>query len=231
MLQKHFYSAPRFLTGHVWANLSLCLILSALFVAGTAEARPGSKQKKETLQRAKEAWRQGQSLFNRGDYIGAREQFTKGYELTHKSGFLFNIASCENLLGNKEQAKYRYMEYLRKFPRGKFKDEVEKQCQSLGLGDCEKKAAAPIKPNRGKEILASKPISDVQSAKGHQTDRLLIERKATHESESSKPFYKHWGFYAGVGAAIIAGTVTAVVLATRGSSDSPTPDLTFDFSH
>jgi hypothetical protein len=48
---------------------------------------------------------------------------------------------------------------------------------------------------------------------------------APERLESSSPFYKTWWFWGGVGAVVVAGTVTAVALASRGGGTA-IPDST-----
>jgi hypothetical protein len=55
---------------------------------------------------------------------------------------------------------------------------------------------------------------------------LVAAPAAPSEVQESSPFYKTWWFWTGVGAVVVAGTVTAIVLSSRGGgTDIPATTL------
>lgn len=55
---------------------------------------------------------------------------------------------------------------------------------------------------------------------------LAATAAANEETHGSSPFYKTWWFWTGVGAAVVAGTVTAVLLSSRGGGGTEIPETT-----
>lgn len=209
-----------------------------LLGAGTAGAQPAEG----TKQRAMQHYQSGLRLFEKKKYVQARAEFAEGYALSHKAGFLFNMAECERLLGDKGQARALYRRYLTDDPQGKLRAEALSRCQELNLGACEVQvaraapgvaapapAAAPVAPPPVTEapapaIPAATPTVDVRAD-------YLPPPGGEPPRRESPPFYKRWPLWVGIGAVVVAGSITAAVLATRSSGPStPSGDLTVDFS-
>jgi len=70
-------------------------------------------------EKAKVYYQQGQSLYAQGRYREARAEFSAGYDLSKKPGFLFNMAECSRLLGERAAALQTYQRYLVEDPSGK----------------------------------------------------------------------------------------------------------------
>ncbi|HEY1553230.1 MAG TPA: tetratricopeptide repeat protein [Kofleriaceae bacterium] len=68
---------------------------------------------------AKAHYQRGQSLYSGGQFAEARAEFLAGFELSHKPAFLFNAAECARLLGNTDDARDGYNQYLKLDPGGK----------------------------------------------------------------------------------------------------------------
>ncbi|MCB9558103.1 MAG: hypothetical protein H6707_18455 [Deltaproteobacteria bacterium] len=224
-------------------------------------ASPAWAQQPDPIVQARQEWEAGRQLFQVGRYAGALEHFSRGYQLSQKGGFLFNMAECARLLGEKLRARGLYLSYLRIHGKERFRDQAIANCNALGQGDCTpsasgpavvapavptapvvpvaptptpKHAAPPAGPTPPK--TAVKPTRQPSAAAGVATPKLEAkapylpdEKSPGKTSPKGRPFYRHWGFWAGVGAAVVAGTVTAVVLATRSDSSLPAHDWLFDF--
>src|SRR5262245_24158816 len=58
-------------------------------------------------------------------YAEAREAYAKTYALVSSPGLLFNMAQCERLLGQKEQAVTHYRAFLEAEPKSPYRQEIE----------------------------------------------------------------------------------------------------------
>jgi hypothetical protein len=205
---------------------------SASVAAPDSPANTGSPTLSKTqLAAAKRAWTDGARLFAEKSYDQALERFAAGYKLANKPGFLFNMAECHKQLGNKAKARAYYDHYLKEGGK-KFRKRALDACAALGYVGCRDepktvggaqspKSKAPVASTRATKLTPVAAKSQTQTPKKlSPTDFRPLRRRA------STPFYKHWGFWTGIGAAVVAGTVTAVVLATQSGSNSPSANYT-----
>ncbi len=188
------------------------------------------------LARAKEAWRVGRALYKKGDYQAAKKQFAVGHRITNKGGFLFNMAECARMLGEKQAAKKLYQRYLKTYPQGNYRERALEKCQALHFGHClekktpKKNSAEKSSPSAlsltKKKMKAKTTGGALQVAHpilvNDPTARDVFVQKQS-KPPSKKPFYRHWGFWTGVGIAVVGGSITAIILATRSNNDSLPP--------
>jgi len=195
-------SFPRFLV------LVLALLLPSVARAADSEAQ------------ARTHFDQGQKLTAQGRYTDAISEFTSGWELSHKPLFLFNIAECARLAGERERARMNYQLYLEKDPQGKLAGKAKERLTELEQKAVQAPtpvaapapAAAPSAPP-APPATATTPAAITSPA----TDGLTA---AAAPPPQRKPIWKRTGFWVGIGvgaAVLVAGATTAGVLATRGS--------------
>lgn len=196
-----------------------CLALVCALLSLPAQGRPPA----EGIARARAAWLEGRQLFNQGRFEAAKGAFAAGYRLSGKEGFLFNMAECERLIGRKPSARRLYLRYLSEHPGGRYKGRALRRCQALRAGPCD---APQESSRRAGPVTVLSP--DDPSARQPLVRTRPPRRRRSRPSSSA--FYKHWGFWAGVGAVVVAGSVTAIVLGTRSDGAPPTPagDYTLD---
>jgi len=80
------------------AACSLCLALA--LVPSVVRAEPSDAD----MQRAREIFQNGQSLYREGRYEDAMVAFEEAYKLSEKPGLLYNMASCSERMGNYREA-------------------------------------------------------------------------------------------------------------------------------
>jgi hypothetical protein len=61
------------------------------------------------------------------------------------------------------------------------------------------------------------PLPVALPAAAAASPNLLGQATPPEQPTAGLPFYKTWWFWTGVGAVVVAGTVTAIILATRSS--------------
>jgi tetratricopeptide (TPR) repeat protein len=215
------------------SRLPLALITLLCCIGG----RPSWAQTPSELKGAKQAWETGQELFEAGRYEEALDQFSKGHALSHKPEFLFNMAECRRLIEDREGAKALYERFICEASKSPNLSEARLRCNELALGTCSPHCPvhdgqgepARSSPARGAKA-AEEPLSTMQLTPDPAPDatgRGLVGEAPV--KDNSTPFYKHWAFWTSVGAAVIAGSVTAAVLATRSDNNVPGHDYQVDY--
>jgi len=223
-----------------WVPVLAAAALSVSLFSGVARAET------EGNERARTSWREGQTLFNAGRYKEAMAEFAEGYALSHRAAFLFNMAECARLLDDRPLAHRLYLRYLTYHPQSQGRDKAKQRCVELGVGPC---TVAPAKPKRvpspaAQALAAPAPGRSPAARRGPR--QTLGEEARPRSSlqpaaqplpsvpdetrrEQPKPFYKRWPLWVGVGLAVVAGGVTASILATRsGDRSIPAGDRYLD---
>jgi tetratricopeptide (TPR) repeat protein len=85
-----------------------------------AAADPSNKQV------AHRAYLEGKKLYDVGEYQKALDAFKRAYLAYEDPSFLFNMAQCYRLVGDKQEASRAYKSYLRNFPQARNREEVKK---------------------------------------------------------------------------------------------------------
>ena len=193
--------------------------------------RPAAARSPAELEQAREAWKAGSALFDKGDFKAARARFEQGFRLSGKGGFLYNIGECARLAGDTMGAHAAYTRYLREFADGKHRDAVLEKCRGLGLGPCSTLKATPAPPPTPK--AADEPGPDLSppapAGQAKQPGPFTSPAPPAPTTRSTR-WYKHWGFWTAVGAVVVAGTVTAIAVAARpGDPSTPAGDATLSW--
>jgi hypothetical protein len=102
--------------------------------------------------RAKQHFSAGTEHFRHGRYDQARAAFSAGYELSHKPGFLWNMAECARLSQHHDQAIALYRQYLEEAPLGSQRAQAQERLDELSPPVAEPAApvtsAEPVSPKR-----------------------------------------------------------------------------------
>ncbi|MFH1130518.1 MAG: hypothetical protein V1754_04235 [Pseudomonadota bacterium] len=153
-------------------------------------------------------------------------EFTEGHRLTNKGGFLFNMAECARMLQEKQRAHKLYMLYLREYKDGQNREQALKQCQELEVGSCDVSASTEAAESEaGTQRPALTPSTDVSEPKPYMPSKTKsVSPVQSAGQKKGTPFYKHWAFWTGVGAVLVAGTVTAIAVGASGSGTTLNPE-------
>lgn len=189
--------------------LSLFGALALLgIVAKPAFAGPAEDEARERTKAATAA-------FNLGHYEEAVVEYEAAYRTVPDPAFLYNIGQAQRLAGKNEKALVAYKSYLRTAPAdAPNREQVKKHVEHLesltwtpGPAPKPKTQLPPALDFSQGPRPADSPTLDVQSSPG-----------ASDPAPASRPIYKRWWFWTGVGAAVVAGTTTAILLG-RGQQD------------
>ncbi len=202
-----------------------------------AEARADTTE----TERARASWIGGQALFNQGKYQEAMALFAEGYALSHRPAFLFNMAECARLLDDRPLAHRLYLRYLTYHPESHGREKAKQRCLELGVGPCTPAAAKPERrrspsgggpPATGGKVHAPAGEPDLGRGRGLEPRpssalepgfRPRIPLSEEIPRERPRAFYKRWPLWLGVGLVVVAGGVTAAILATRSQERSVPP--------
>ncbi|MDX2023021.1 MAG: hypothetical protein SF187_22495 [Deltaproteobacteria bacterium] len=151
---------------------------------------------------AKQAFIDGDNAFKNERYEDALAAFTHGYELSQKPRFLLNIAHTQRKLGRLRDALANYKQFLDSSPNDKDRALAEQMVAEVEPLVAKEDADRAMREREAQSAAIAEPAPDV-AAPG--TDLQAA-------APPPAPVYKRWYFWAGVGAVVAAGVVTAVVL-------------------
>ena len=210
-------------------------VLLALLVqlAGPAEA---AKKKPANVARARKEFKLGKKEAELAHFQKAIVHFEKAYSYERVPALLFNIGQCHRYLKDYDRALYFFEEYLREDPtagdRRVVEDEIAeiRRLREAAVADATpapkveeegRPAATPAVVTAGEAAPAAPAETTVVAAEDQQLALALSERSPP-PAQDEPPVYKRWWFWAGVGAIVAAGAVTAVLL-TRPSTEVVEP--------
>jgi tetratricopeptide (TPR) repeat protein len=224
-------------------RLSLAGLTLVAFVSGVAIPRARAQTPSEagepknlsaTASEARAHYKQGVAHFNLDEWKPAMEEFKTAYRLYPDPTFLYNIALCHRKLGEHAEALSFYKKYLRE-PGAKNRDEVQRRIAELETivaaeAKAPHKTEPPPPPPPAQNLkppppaatpnLTPPPVVAPPLAPAREP-ALEIGAAPPPPEEAAAPLYKKWWLWAGVGAVVVAGTLTAVALSGGGSAGAP----------
>lgn len=199
------YHGPVSMTARVPGSVVSAIALGVVLAFAPSMAGAQSPPPAQDLASARAHFERGQRLFKVSRYREALEEFKESYLVKPDPVFLYNIAQCHRLLGERSEAIMFYRRYLEGAPESRNRAEVEKRIADLEEAN---RAAASITPPPA-AIAPPPPPAPAPTA----PEAAVTGRAAPDDHH---PVYRRWWFWTGVGAAVAAGVVTAVLLS--GSS-------------
>lgn len=131
-------------------RLPSSLLLSLFVAAALGAACPVFAQTSSPEARARELFELGTKAFDESRYDKAEAAFSEAYELSHRAGFLWNMAQCARLRGDDSRALELYREYLAKSPKGSERAEAQQWVERLEAQSAQPAASgastAPVQP-------------------------------------------------------------------------------------
>jgi tetratricopeptide (TPR) repeat protein len=220
---------PSLLPGLIVAVLCSGLALSA---SAAPDAKAVAKAHYEAATR----------LYDVHEYGEALNEYKAGYLAKPDASFLFNIGQCYKRLGKPDQAREFFREYLKKAApddpnRGQAEARIRELDNREALGSSKSAAGGTPMPAWGTapEVapgsntgMASDRSSGLPSSAapthtaGLDPAGVDLSASTTSQPDKAEPaFYQTWWFWGGVGAVVVAGTVTAVLLSRDSGGGSP----------
>jgi len=157
------------------------------------------------MTRAKESFSRGQDLFDAGDFTGARDAFEESLEAFPHFRTVFNIALCEEKLGNVREAVdmyHRYLDWPSEVPE---REAVEEKIAEL---------SALLPPEEPEPVEPEAPPEEPDPSVG---DRPPEDGPAPAPDDGADLAVPGWVLTAAGGAAVVAGV--ALLGAAKGAAD------------
>jgi tetratricopeptide (TPR) repeat protein len=216
----------------------VCLVLWCL--GGTVFAQSDSK---ESTEKAKILYQQGESYFKLKKYDRAVLLYEEAYVLTQRPNFLFNIGLCHKYLGNYEKSQESFQAFLDSNPKKEFVSSTQKRLREVELLKASKEAQLRIEEAKKEEAkpqqLSREAQQRMEVAKKEEIARIAAEanqaeeaaKLATTEAEAEKspmsidPFAVYRRplaptFLIGVSVLTLGGSGTTAFLALQEATKS-----------
>ena len=170
-------------------------------------AHPASPADQAAAAQAREFFERGEAFFKLEKYKEALEQYEQGYLAKADASFLYNIAQCHRLMGDKPAALRFYKRFLNEATRVPNRPVVEQHIQEL---EASLASEAPVPPPPPEPLPAAPPpVTPVPI--------LGDDPAPAPPPPGQQPIYKKWWFWTIVGAVAVGGGLGAY-FATRSSS-------------
>jgi tetratricopeptide (TPR) repeat protein len=204
--------------------LGAAAVLTVVLAVVSGVARAGDPN----AEKARAHFQQGDTYFKLDKYANALQEFEQAYLAKQDPSFLYNIAQCHRLMGNRADAIRFYKRYLADAPAAANRPVAEKHVRDLesALGAEELTGAHvapapaaphPNAPGAGMPApVAAAPTSppaavalDARPPSG--SDAVLTAAPPPSPSDDH-PIYTKWWFWTGVGGVVVAGLVAGLLL-------------------
>jgi hypothetical protein len=196
-------------------------LVAALLVAAAIVPAPARAADKVEIKE-----RKAQVECAAGNYNEGVRLLAELWVATKDANFIYNQARCYEQNGQSMRAVTRFREYLRK-ATGLPAEEVEavnRRIDELQGHPTERMAPAPKVLVPFSPASAPAPVQAPLPAPGvDRSAELVTPPQPAPVSDS--PVYARWWFWTGVGAVVVGGVVTAVLLGRNSGQKSPACDL------
>ncbi len=170
---------------------------------------------------------EGKKAFDTGDYALAVTKYQEAYRLKSAPGLLFNLAQSHRKLGHFDEALSFYRRYLESNPpqaQAKATELVIVQVEAERAEkatEAQRQLDAEAEARRLKLEETRLELARAEAAAA-AARRLEVEQSLkAPPAPAPTPITQRWWLWAGLGAVVVAGAVTATVLAT-----APQPVMT-----
>jgi tetratricopeptide (TPR) repeat protein len=185
-------------------------------------------------EQARAHFQQGDTYFKLDKYANALQEFEQAYLAKQDPSFLYNIAQCHRLMGNRVEAVRFYKRYITDAPNAANRPVAEKHIRdlesALGAEELTGPHVAPA-PAPGGPAPASPGVMPPSPTPAQPALALAAPPPPPPSSDAAlgapppspsdeQPIYTKWWFWTAVGGVVVAGLVTALVLSRDPSCPS-----------
>jgi tetratricopeptide (TPR) repeat protein len=206
------------------------LVLVVVLLAGGGVARAADP----TAEKARAHFQQGDTYFKLEKYANALQEFEQAYLAKQDPSFLYNIAQCHRLMGNRAEAIRFYKRYLNDAPAAANRPVAEKHVRDLesALG-AEELTGAHVAPGPGvpagehpampppRPAQAPPPVALDARPPPPPSDAMLTSPPPALSQSDDRPIYTKWWFWTAVGGVVVTGLIVALWL----NRDPSCPDM------
>ena len=196
----------------VWAGVVvLATLLMAVGAARAAEPR---------AEKAREHFQQGDTYFKLEKYANALQEFEQAYLAKQDPSFLYNIAQCHRLMGNRVEAIRFYKRYVSDAPAAANRGSPRSTSATSKRRWTRKSSPAHMSPGAG---APASPVCADRRRLGPAQPRLRPSRSTpgappptarcsatataapTPPQTDDRPIYTKWWFWTAVGGVVVGG--------------------------
>jgi tetratricopeptide (TPR) repeat protein len=203
-----------------------CLVVVALLGGRAALADDASD--------AKSHYQKATAHYAVGEYKEAADEYEAAFKLKQDPALLYNAAQSHRLAGNNQKALLLYKNLVKLYPNTKYsteaKDRIEKLEEAIATTQSPPNGPAPVGdiPSGVAAPAPTAPPPPVPPAPAvAAAPAPLVTAAPPPAADTNAPIYKKWWFWAGAGAVVAAGVITAVALSSGGTTTpwSNVPDV------
>jgi len=215
------FSRTGFLDETVKKALGVVTLTLVLLVAGRVGAADPNAEK------ARAHFQQGDVYFKLDKYPNALQEFEQAYLAKQDPSFLYNIAQCHRLMGNRVEAIRFYKRYITDAPSAANRPVAEKHIRDLESAvGAEELTGAHVAPTPAAPAPAPSgtvPPPSSAPAQAAQPQLALAAPPPPPPSDAplgtqpaspgdDRPVYTKWWFWTAVGGVVVVGLLTALLL-------------------
>jgi tetratricopeptide (TPR) repeat protein len=199
------------------------VLIAWLAIAAPVAAQP-QRPAVTAADRAKQHFERARDFAAAKQYGAAYDEFAAGYALAPRPLFLFNMGEMARALGHRDRAREHYERYIAAEPDGAFAATANQRLAELTApppapAPAPAPVAAPPPPPRATAPARVPAPSTISTLPAQQpTTTATASFPLSHETP--RPIYQRTGFWVGVGAAVVAGTVVVYAASRGGDSCS-----------
>ena len=148
-------------------SIKTCVLLLGLVVGMSAPmaVAQSPKETKISKEEATSRFNEASQQYKLQEYNKALESFKELYRLTGEAVFLFNIAQCNRLLGNLEEALKGYKLFLQDAPNSDLKQNAQARVTELEAALAEQKSAEEKAAAEAKRLEEEKRAAELAAMK------------------------------------------------------------------
>ena len=225
------------------------MIVAVFFIALASPARAGDGDKVAARAHYETATRQ----YEVHEYADALKEYKAAYIAKPDPAFLFNIGQCYRKMDKNAEALDFFQQFLKKSPPDDpNRALVEARIRNIEAGlnsnydPFDRSGVGQLPPSPVPQVQPAPvpqptpPAASVQSLTEKSSPPVLqppvtqpmpsagvdlTTSAPVAENHESPPIYTTWWFWTGVGGAVVAGTIMAVVLSSGGGTANPSSTL------
>jgi tetratricopeptide (TPR) repeat protein len=204
--------------------LGAAVTLVAVLLAGSGAARAGDPN----AEKARAHFQQGDTYFKLDKYPAALQEFEQAYLAKQDASFLYNIAQCHRLMGNRVEAIRFYKRYINDAPTAANRPVAEKHIRdlesALGAGEVTGAHVAHAPAAPGAEpagsatampppaVAAPPPRTVALEAPPPPPDAALGSSPRVASPADDEPIYTKWWFWTAVGSVVVVSGLLLYLL-------------------
>jgi tetratricopeptide (TPR) repeat protein len=192
----------------------IAAIVTAGLIASLASARAAAAPS-EKERDARTHFQAGETKFKAGEFDAALAEYQAGYDAKPLPGFLVNIAQCQRRLGDLKAARATYQKFVLVAPDSPLVPQVRSMIAEIdGLLDSTDKSKSGNGAAGEEKPEATPPPAAKAEPEPAAAPVLVAAAPAPAPARSSH----RWWLWGAIGAVVVGGAVTAVVLSSGGTT-------------